>query len=86
MDTFAALALATDWPTSSSLSRRPEPRNSPIFTPGMWKMVFGQSVYQLAVIFTMHYAGTAISGYDAEAMQTVTFNSYVWMQIFNQMK
>ncbi|KAL4791350.1 hypothetical protein BDV19DRAFT_401456 [Aspergillus venezuelensis] len=87
MDTFAALALATDWPTRSLINRKPEPRGASILTPAMWKMVAGQSIYQLIVIFVLHYAGASIFGYSSERhlaeLQTMTSNIYVWMQFFN---
>jgi len=45
MDTFAALALATEPPTEELLKRLPYSRNEYIVTPVMWRGIFGQSVY-----------------------------------------
>ncbi|KAJ4160183.1 hypothetical protein NW754_003308 [Fusarium falciforme] len=88
MDTFAALALSTDFPTDDLFSRKPEPRAASVLTTTMWKMIVGQSVYQLAVIFTLHYAGGHLFGYRDEIekkhLQTMVFNVYVLMQFFNQ--
>ena len=90
MDTFAALALATDPPTEKILDRKPTPKTAPLITTNMWKMIVGQSIYQLAVTFTLYFAGSAILKYpkDDEVLQkelaTVVFNTFVWMQIFNQ--
>ncbi|KAI8317193.1 Calcium-transporting ATPase 2 [Colletotrichum sp. SAR11_240] len=88
MDTFAALALGTDFPTPDLLKRKPEPRGVAVLDVTMWKMILGQSIYQLAVIFTFHYAGESIFQYHTEQqqrqLQTMTFNIYVWMQFFNQ--
>ncbi|KAF9890268.1 hypothetical protein FE257_006182 [Aspergillus nanangensis] len=84
MDTFAALALATDPPTPDVLDRRPEPKSAPLINPTMWKMIIGQSIYQLAVTFVLNFAGTKILGYKGEILSTVVFNTFVWMQIFNQ--
>ncbi|KAK2053109.1 calcium-translocating P-type ATPase [Colletotrichum caudatum] len=88
MDIFASLGLATDYPSPDFLKGRPEPRNAPIVNVTMWKMILGQAVYQLAVIFTLHYAGDGLFGpatsADREALQTMVFNVYVWMQFFNQ--
>lgn len=90
MDTFAALALGTDFPTPDLLTRKPEPRGVAVLNVTMWKMILGQSIYQLAVIFTFHYAGESIFQYHTEQqqrqLQTMTFNIYVWMQFFNQIK
>jgi Ca2+-transporting ATPase len=84
MDTFAALALATDPPTHTVLDRRPESKSDPLITLTMWKMIIGQSIYQLVVTFILNFAGNSIFTWDHEHMQTVVFNTFVFMQIFNQ--
>lgn len=89
MDTFAALALATDPPTPSILDRKPEPKSAPLITATMWKMIIGQSIYQLVVTLILNFAGPALTGYyppvyEPGYMQTLIFNTFVWMQIFNQ--
>lgn len=90
MDTFAALALATDAPMPSILNRKPEPKSAPLITLTMWKMIFGQAIYQLAITFLLYYGGTSILSYDTQREQnqlpTLVFNTFVWMQIFNQYK
>ncbi|KAJ5982035.1 hypothetical protein N7451_012135 [Penicillium sp. IBT 35674x] len=84
MDTFAALALATDPPSSYVLDRRPEPKSSPLITVTMWKMIIGQAIYQLVATFVLNFAGQSIFSWDDDIMQTVVFNTFVFMQIFNQ--
>ena len=84
MDTFAALALATDPPSPYVLNRRPESKASPLITVTMWKMIIGQSIYQLVVTFVLNFAGQSIFTWKEEVMQTVVFNTFVFMQIFNQ--
>ncbi|KAK3081909.1 hypothetical protein LTS18_012600 [Coniosporium uncinatum] len=89
MDTFAALALATDPPNDSMLDRPPEDRKASLITPRMWKMIIGQSIYQLIVTLTLHFAGSSIFGYgmdehSQEVQSTLVFNTFVWMQIFNE--
>ncbi|KAG5985467.1 hypothetical protein E4U55_000029 [Claviceps digitariae] len=88
MDIFASLGLATDHPSPEFLKRKPEPRNAPIINITMWKMILGQALYQLAVIFVVHYAGWDIfdphTETEIEKLQTLVFNIYVWMQFFNQ--
>ncbi|KAF7589336.1 hypothetical protein BBP40_004450 [Aspergillus hancockii] len=87
MDTLAALALATDRPTGALLHRTPKPRVSSIANVAMWKMIIGQSIYQVVVIFVLYHAGDRIANYTTEAekaqLQTMTFDIYVWMQFFN---
>ncbi|KAK3311723.1 uncharacterized protein B0T15DRAFT_549457 [Chaetomium strumarium] len=83
MDTFAALALATDPPNGSLLDRAPEPRKALLITLTMWKMILGQSLYQLAVCLTLHFAGPSLLWYYPEPqLRTLVFNTFVFMQIF----
>ncbi|KAK4034511.1 Ca2+-transporting ATPase [Parachaetomium inaequale] len=82
MDTFAALALATDPPNGSLLNRAPEPRTAPLITLTMWKMIIGQSIYQLAVGLTLHFAGPSFLDYPEPERRTLVFNTFVFMQIF----
>ncbi|KAM0425324.1 hypothetical protein ACHAPT_009380 [Fusarium lateritium] len=82
MDTFAALALATDPPTGSLLHREPEPRTAPLITITMWKMIIGQSIYQLIVCFVLWFAGPKFLSYPEEELRTLIFNVFVFMQIF----
>ncbi|OJJ39202.1 hypothetical protein ASPWEDRAFT_49245 [Aspergillus wentii DTO 134E9] len=90
MDTFAALALATDAPTESILDRKPVPKSAPLFTMTMWKMILGQAVYQLAITFMLYFGGSKILGSQLSAdnaqkeLDTIVFNTFVWMQIFNE--
>ncbi|DAA73520.1 TPA_exp: Calcium-transporting ATPase [Trichophyton benhamiae CBS 112371] len=89
MDTFAALALATDPPTDTILDRKPEPKSSPLITLTMWKMIIGQSIYQLIVTFILNFAGKDILNFghserEDRVFKALIFNTFVWMQIFNQ--
>lgn len=67
MDTLAALALATDAPTEECLNRKPDSRKVSLITPTMWKMIFGQTVYQLCVTFVLHFAGRQLFNYPSSA-------------------
>jgi Ca2+-transporting ATPase len=64
--------------------------NELMLTPKqMWKMIVGQAIFQLVVTFTLYFAGTDILGYDHSVqkrleLDTVIFNTFVWMQIFNE--
>jgi len=88
MDTFAALALATDPPTRQILNRKPEKKSAALITLNMWKMIVGQAVFQLVVTFVLNFSGESIFNYkeehQKEQLKTVIFNTFVWMQIFNQ--
>jgi len=45
MDTFAALALATEPPSDALLLERPYSRNERIVTPVMWRNIMGQAIF-----------------------------------------
>ncbi len=51
MDTFAALALATEPPSLALLEQKPYSRADSIVTPVMWRNILGQVVYQLIIFF-----------------------------------
>lgn len=89
-DTMAALALATDPPARSILDRKPDPKSAPLITVAMWKMIFGQAAYQLAVTLILYFGGATILSYQTAhergQLQTLVFNTFVWMQIFNMYK
>ncbi|KAH7020583.1 hypothetical protein EDB80DRAFT_821723 [Ilyonectria destructans] len=91
MDTMAALALATDPPTDAILDRPPQPKSAPLITMNMWKMIIGQSIFQLTVVLILYFVGGDILNYDLtipdEELQldTIIFNVFVWMQIFNEL-
>ena len=89
MDTMAALALATDPPTRKILDRKPDPKSAPLISVNMWKMIIGQAIYQLVVTLILYFAGPSIFRYsgedEMEQLQTMVFNTFVWMQIFNSL-
>ncbi|SSD61508.1 related to Calcium-transporting ATPase 2 [Saccharomycodes ludwigii] len=90
MDTLAALALATDKPDKYILDRKPKGRNAPLIAVCMWKMILGQATLQLAVTFTLHFAGEQIffgkgakvTDHQKEQISALTFNTFVWLQFF----
>lgn len=57
MDTLASLALATELPSEELLQRKPYGRTKPLISRTMMKNILGHSVYQMAVIFTLLFAG-----------------------------
>ncbi|TFK28173.1 calcium-transporting ATPase [Coprinopsis marcescibilis] len=88
MDTFAALALATDPATEALLDRKPDKKTAPLFSVDMYKMILMQSVYQIAIILLFHFKGTDFLGFDNSArskaiLKTLVFNAFVFAQIFN---
>ncbi|KAI8364331.1 PMCA-type calcium-translocating P-type ATPase [Choanephora cucurbitarum] len=84
MDTFAALALATDPPTEELLLRRPEARTAPLITFKMWKMIIGQAAFQITVTLIILYTDVIHLPKDSAPLQTIVFNTFVFCQIFNE--
>jgi magnesium-transporting ATPase (P-type) len=64
MDTFAALALATEPPTDDLLLRQPQKRKDSIINAQMWRNIFGWSFAQLIIMFFVLYCGAPIFGID----------------------
>ncbi|XP_059136771.1 plasma membrane calcium-transporting ATPase 4 isoform X4 [Peromyscus eremicus] len=94
MDTFASLALATEPPTDSLLRRRPYGRNKPLISRTMMKNILGHAVYQLTVVFVLVFAGEKMFDIDSgrkaplhsppSQHYTIVFNTFVLMQLFNE--
>ncbi|XP_057217606.1 plasma membrane calcium-transporting ATPase 2 isoform X2 [Triplophysa rosa] len=94
MDTFASLALATEPPTESLLMRKPYGRNKPLISSTMTKNILGHGIYQLIIIFTLLFAGEQIFDIDSgrnaplhsppSEHYTIIFNTFVMMQLFNE--
>ncbi|KAM4662318.1 plasma membrane calcium-transporting ATPase 3 isoform 3-T3 [Discoglossus pictus] len=94
MDTFASLALATEPPTESLLMRKPYGRNKPLISRTMMKNILGHAVYQLIIIFTLLFVGEIIFDIDSGRKAplhspptehyTIIFNTFVMMQLFNE--
>jgi len=91
MDTLGALALATEPPTDNLMKRNPVGRREPLVTNIMWRNLFVQALYQVAVLLIFDFAGVRIlrlqneSRYNAERItNTFIFNTFVFCQIFNE--
>lgn len=91
MDTFAALALATDPADPESLDRKPDRKSAPLINMEMWKMIIGQAIYKTVPALVLHFAGHQILGLDAtdeatkiaqtNELNTLVFNAFVFSQI-----
>ncbi|KAF0898073.1 hypothetical protein E2562_001741 [Oryza meyeriana var. granulata] len=91
MDTLGALALATEPPTDNLMKRQPVGRREPLVTNIMWRNLFVQAIYQIAILLIFDFSGRSIlrlqneSREDAEKTQnTFIFNTFVFCQIFNE--
>lgn len=50
MDTFGALALATEPPMEDILKRAPYPKSASIVNEVMWRNIFGHAIFQIVVL------------------------------------
>ncbi len=95
MDTFAALALATDPASPALLDRKPDRKTAPLFSVDMYKQIIGQATYQIIFTLIFHFAGNAIFNYQPDptndsvqmhntsVLNTLVFNAFVFANIFN---
>ena len=94
MDSFASLALATEQPTEELLQRKPYGRTKPLISRSMLRFILGHGFYQLIVMFVLCFHGHVLFdveyGFNREhsdpptAHLTILFNTFVMMQIFNE--
>lgn len=97
MDTFAALALSTEPPSTALLKRKPYSRDEHMLTKEMLIMIIAQSLYQLIVLNIILFFGPELWGvrntadyvnettWDSENYVhfTIFFQTFVIMQVFN---
>ncbi|KAJ3222777.1 hypothetical protein HK099_001945 [Clydaea vesicula] len=95
MDTFAALALATDLPTDELLNRNPAKKSDSLISKEMWKQIVGQAIYQIVICFVVYLKpysifpfakpAVAMSVSEDPFVNTVVFNTFVLCQLFNEL-
>ncbi|KAJ9442123.1 Calcium-transporting ATPase PAT1 [Diplonema papillatum] len=66
MDTMAALALSTENPNDELLTRPPTYRDAPLISRKMKRFVIGGSIFQLAVLLTLIFAGEQLFQTDSD--------------------
>jgi Ca2+-transporting ATPase len=89
MDTLAALALATEQPSDDVLQRLPIAKTASLITFSMWKMIVGQAIFQVIINMTLLRMGSRLfhlsgSEEDYAVLRTIVFNTFVFLQIFNE--
>ena len=95
MDTFAALALATEPPRPELLEDKPHGRDDNIMTSVMWRNVIGQAIYQIIILCVLLFFGAQIFNVQERDIGTkwnqengvhftIIFNTFVMMQVFNE--
>ncbi|XP_066329558.1 calcium-transporting ATPase 5, plasma membrane-type-like isoform X1 [Miscanthus floridulus] len=91
MDTLGALALATEPPTDQLMRRPPVGRREPLVTNIMWRNLFIQAVFQVAVLLTLNFRGRDLLhlthdtlDHSSKVKNTLIFNTFVLCQVFNE--
>jgi Ca2+ transporting ATPase len=91
MDSLASLALATELPNDRLLYRNPYPKERTLITRKVLRFIFGHAVYQLTVLFALLWLGATMLGCESDEpellkreLSTVIFNTFVVMQLFNE--
>ncbi|KAG1050848.1 hypothetical protein G6F43_006903 [Rhizopus delemar] len=90
MDTFAALALATEPLTDELVRRKPLRKDAHLINWRMSRMIFGQALFQIAVNLVLMFHGPALFGLsastqDTKVLRTMVFNVFVFLQVFNEL-
>ena len=94
MDTFAALALATELPTEELLNRGPSRRDESLISTIMLRNILGQTFYQFSMLMFLVFQGYRYfnvpngidlgDGASPTVHYTMVFNVFVMMQVFNE--
>eukprot|EP01102_Stenamoeba_stenopodia_P019978 TRINITY_DN7650_c0_g2_i1.p1 TRINITY_DN7650_c0_g2~~TRINITY_DN7650_c0_g2_i1.p1 ORF type:complete len:1066 (+),score=297.26 TRINITY_DN7650_c0_g2_i1:223-3420(+) len=94
MDTFAALALATEPPSPKLLERPPYGRFDSLVTNAMWRMIISMTIYQLVVLFVLlfgvqhlEWAFGPVNVDEPEGRLlrgTIIFHTFVLCQLANE--
>lgn len=91
MDSFGALALATEPPTEALLERPPKNvahKKQSLLSPEMYKMILGQSLYQTVVLLggvvaLPYYKQDGVQVLSQLEINSIIFNSFIMCQLFN---
>ncbi|KAI8871093.1 ATP2B3 protein [Ramicandelaber brevisporus] len=92
MDSLAAVGLSTEPPTDDLLNRAPIPKHAALLTFEMWRMVFGQALFQVALNLTLLHVGPTLFHLPVDTdpqaelvMRTMVFNTFIFLQVFNML-
>jgi Ca2+ transporting ATPase len=90
----ASLALASEPPVDELLQKPPVNTTDNMITKRMWGNMLGQATYQIIVIMLLLFLGptwfdippghTVETRGEGSVHYTIIFNSFVWMQLFNE--
>lgn len=83
MDTFAALALATEPPNQEVMNFPPRRNSAFIVTPNMWKGIFGVGIVFLAVLIALLLYIKSQGEVNNLRWLTIFFSVFVMLQFWN---
>ncbi|GBB83577.1 hypothetical protein RclHR1_10280002 [Rhizophagus clarus] len=88
MGPLSALALTIELPSDELLDRKSVSKKRRLVSFKMWKMIFGQAIFQIGIVLSLLIMGPTIfnlsnSKEDKEILNTLVFNTIVFLQIFN---
>ena len=85
MDTMAALALATEPPSPQLLEQPPHGRHAPLITKSMRIHILTMGAYMVVILMVLLWTDVIVSdSASALARNTMVFNTFVMMQVFNE--
>ncbi len=85
MDSLAALALALEPPTDELFDQPPHGREEPLISRTMWVNILAMGAYQFVLLMALLFTD-AFGFADGESelyRNTILFNAFVFLQIFN---
>jgi len=90
MDSFAALALATEPPHDKLMLQKPQGRDAALITPTMWVNMVGHALLQIAVLLVLTQVPASAALFEMKPSDlgnslhdTIIFTTFVAMQWFN---
>ncbi|KAH0941921.1 hypothetical protein HID58_001558 [Brassica napus] len=91
IDTFGALALASEPPIDNLMRRPPVRKGAPFITKLMWAKFVLQVAYQVTALLLLNFHGESILKLENKSLDhaykvknTLVFNSFVFCQVFNE--
>ncbi|GMN46791.1 hypothetical protein TIFTF001_015976 [Ficus carica] len=84
-DTLGTIALSMEKPTKEVMEKPPMQETDPLITNIMLRNILPQTLYQIALLLTIHFKGKSIFSLNDDVKVTFLFNSYVLCQVFNQL-
>ncbi|KAI8908577.1 hypothetical protein EDD86DRAFT_227293 [Gorgonomyces haynaldii] len=96
MDSFGALALASDEPEADILLQKPQRKTDAVITPLMWEYIGLQTVFQTAVVLLLLFGSDSwipadmsfhsaldVANYPSKRATSLVFGAFILIQLTN---